>query len=79
MKRLMMLCALLLLGSLCFAAEQKKPTSVDGTAAAGQVKQEQPPTPPAVTQEKQSPTWPRPYKPREEISADTVVAFPTDI
>ncbi len=25
------------------------------------------------------PGWPRPYKPTEEISADSIVPFPTDI
>ena len=30
-------------------------------------------------QDEKSPTWPRPYRPSEEISADSIVPFPTDI
>ena len=30
-------------------------------------------------QDKKSPTWPRPYQPSEEISADSIIPFPTDI
>jgi hypothetical protein len=29
--------------------------------------------------EDQRPDWPRPYKPTEEISADSIVPFPADI
>ena len=29
--------------------------------------------------DEKSPTWPRPYRPSEEISADSIVPFPTDI
>ena len=29
--------------------------------------------------EQKTPTWPRPYKPTEEISVDSTVPFPTDI
>ena len=29
--------------------------------------------------EEKKPAWPRPYRPSEEISADSIVPFPTDI
>ena len=32
-----------------------------------------------VVEEKSSAQWPRPYKSTEEVSADSVVPFPTDI
>jgi len=31
------------------------------------------------TKESKLPEWPRPYKPTEEINADSVVPFPADI
>jgi hypothetical protein len=31
------------------------------------------------SKDKKTPVWPRPYKPTEEISADSVVPFPADI
>jgi hypothetical protein len=32
-----------------------------------------------ITKESKLPEWPRPYKPTEEINADSVVPFPADI
>ena len=32
-----------------------------------------------TTKESKIPEWPRPYKPTEEINADSVVPFPADI
>ena len=47
---------------------EKSPEPVSKKAPAKTVRPEQPPVP-----------WPRPYKPSEEISADSAVPFPTDI
>ncbi len=73
---------LLALGLLCasvlFAGEKRsepdprrKPAT--GQTPATEIRKKQPPR-----QERQ-PTWPRPYRPSEEIRVDSVVPFPVDI
>ena len=75
MKKLLITILLLLFTGLGTGAEQppnrspeKSPEPVSKKAPAKSVRAEQPPAP-----------WPRPYKPSEEISADSAVPFPTDI
>lgn len=84
MRMLTVVLIVLLSGNFCLAAEQQSTerdqavVDKQGQAKQGQIGQEQSPTP-VVTRDKKSPTWPRPHQSREEISADTVVPFPTDI
>ena len=53
---------------------EKPPAETGVEDAAQQGKAEQ-----IGDREKKKPAWPRPYRPSEEISADSIVPFPTDI
>lgn len=76
MKAIMITIILLLVFGSGMAAEKKpakdaakKPEAVAGEKKSGQ-----------KTADKQSTVqWPRPYKSTEEVSADSMVPFPTDI
>lgn len=70
--RVFVVLALFLATTIAFAADQETEKKPKATAVKKSVRQE--PVP-----EKTAPTWPRPYKPSEEISADSSVPFPTDI
>lgn len=62
---------LLLAATVGFTADkdaEQKPTEADTQKSASQ-----------ETAKEKTPTWPRPYKPTEEISVDSIVPFPTDI
>jgi len=76
MRILLIMTALLLCTTGGFAAEkdisqpsQKKPQTSPVKKAPKQ----------KIADEKKTPEWPRPYKPTEEISVDSIVPFPTDI
>jgi hypothetical protein len=77
MKRLMILAALVLSAAGVFAADQ------DGAGEAKKIPEQQEVKKETgrqeITGESKPPEWPRPYKPTEEISADSVVPFPADI
>ncbi len=78
MKDVLVLLVLVSLGlGLASAAErdrQPEPEQVRKPAVSHPQPDGQKPAP-----SKNTATWPRPYKPSEEISADTAVPFPTDI
>jgi hypothetical protein len=73
---IVMVVLLLLVSSGSFAADPpsgkevpKKPEAADVQTGGNQ----------KPGKDKPQPEWPRPYKPSEEISADSVVPFPADI
>ncbi len=69
------LAAWLLIG-IPVLAEEKDAGKKPRDAAQVQPKEK---TRPDDARKKKSPGWPRPFKPTEEISADSIVPFPTDI
>lgn len=76
MRSVIVLAVLLLLVSSVFAADKstgkeppKRPEAADVKKDAGK----------ELVKDRKTPDWPRPYKPTEEISADSVVPFPADI
>jgi len=75
MKKTLITILLLLLAVTGMGAEQ--PTAHSPGQSPAPVTKEAPAK--AVQTEQKKLPWPRPYKPTEEISADSAVPFPTDI
>ena len=69
---------LLLMVTSAFAAEQDKSKEPATATVSGEIKLSEPPEKKSADR-KQEPVWPRPHQPSEEISADSIVAFPVDI
>lgn len=77
MRVLMMSISLLLVVGIGMAADEpaaKPPGKQPETAADQQTRAEK-----KAAEKKPTAQWPRPYKPSEEVSADSMVPFPTDI
>jgi hypothetical protein len=72
MRNLAILVGLLLITTVGLAADKEPEKSTKETEVQKSADQK-----PAA--KKPTPAWPRPYKPTEEISADSNVSFPTDI
>ncbi len=84
MRRLLPLAAItamaawMLFGTPGLAEDRNTAKKKQETAETGEVRQEKK-TGRDDVRKKKGPGWPRPYKPTEEISADSTVPFPTDI
>lgn len=72
MRIFIILATLLLSSGVGFAADKQPEKEVKRPNVQKSTDQE-------VKKEQKTPTWPRPYKPTEEISVDSTVPFPTDI
>jgi hypothetical protein len=72
------LMVLLFISATGFADDRKPEKKPRTLSESGEVKQQERKEPNDVRSKKRL-TWPRPYKPTEEIRADTIVPFPADI
>ena len=78
MRRWTLIALFLLCSVLAFAEEQAADKDVRPDTTTSEVKQKES----AGQKDVQKPpttAWPRPYKPSEEVRADSTVPFPTDI
>lgn len=77
MRSFLIMAALVLYASGVFAVGQEGASEPKKDLEQQEVKKETQQQ--EVTKESKLPEWPRPYKPTEEINADSVVPFPADI
>jgi hypothetical protein len=77
--RLLLIITLFLLVGAAAVAEQKTPERKGNKQVVITEDTLKKQASPQTNRDKQQPTWPRPYQPSIEISADTTVPFPTDI
>ena len=78
MNQVIIIFTLLLISASSVAADKdkdtvKQPLNAPGVEATKEGSRQE------IHNEKKAPEWPRPYKPSEKISVDSIVPFPTDI
>ena len=76
MRLVIVVAALLLMASSSFAEDKPTGKDLPKLPEAADVKKDAGQEP---VKDRKALDWPRPYKPTEEISADSVVPFPADI
>lgn len=76
MRRVVIIIALLLMATSGLCAD-KDPVKKRPQSPQAETTKESPRK--KSVKEQATPQWPRPYKPSEEISVDSMVPFPTDI
>lgn len=76
MRCLSIILALSLITSSAVALDRDSKEQSEKSVETGEVKKN---VDKKSAKEKSPPKWPRPYKSTEEISADSIVPFPTDI
>ena len=77
MKKWLLVVFLLLIASPVFAEKKEAEKPRSDTAVSEQNKPSRPEK--KDTKKKSQATWPREYSPTEEVRADSIVPFPTDI
>ncbi len=78
MRRVAIMVVWLLICSSSLAVAEENEKQLNGETGTAEVEAEESAEQEEVRRTKQL-QWPRPYQPREEISADSMVPFPTDI